>query len=76
MLGANGRSCDAGVFGNLAMTTALENGTLGIPEDRPLPGRVKKVPFVMIGDEAFSFQTYMMKRYPSRQLSDDERIFN
>ena len=40
-VGANGRSCDAGIFGNSEMSTTLENGTLGIPEDRPLPGRVK-----------------------------------
>ena len=75
-VGANGRSCDAGVFGNSAMATALENGSLGIPEDRPLPGRIKKMPFVIVGDEAFGLKTYMMKPYPSRQLSDDERIFN
>ena len=65
-VGANGRSCDAGVFGNSAMATALENGTLGI----------KKMPFVIVGDEAFGLKTYMMKPYPTRQLSDDERIFN
>ena len=40
-VGANGRSCDAGIFGKSAMSTTLENGTLSIPEDRPLPGRVK-----------------------------------
>ena len=40
-VGANGRSCDAGIFGNSAMSTTPENGTLGIPEDRPLPGHVK-----------------------------------
>ena len=27
-VGANGRSCDAGIFGNSAMSTTLENGTL------------------------------------------------
>ena len=32
-IGANGRSCDAGIFANSAMATALENGTLCIPED-------------------------------------------
>ena len=68
--------CDAGICANSAMATALENGTLGIPEDRPLPGRVKKMRFVIIGDESFGLKTYMMKPYPSRQLSDDERIIN
>ena len=67
-VGANGCSCDAGVFANSAMATVLENSTLDIPVDRPLPGRVKKVPLVIIGHEAFGLKTYMMKQYPAQHL--------
>ena len=55
-VGANGRSCDSGVFANSAMATVLENSTLDFPVDRPLSGRVKKVPFVIIGHEAFGLK--------------------
>ena len=51
---------DAGVFGNSTMMTVLENGTFGIPEERPLPGRmlpggIKKMKFVIIGDKDIKY---------------------
>ena len=58
------------------MAAALESGTLGIPPDQPIPGRVNSMPFVLVGDEAFGLKSYMMKPYPARLLGDYERIYN
>ena len=75
-VGANGRACDAGIFGRSNMATALENNTVAIPPPRPLPGRVNNVPFVVVADDAFGLKPHIMKPYPGREIGDFERIHN
>ena len=36
--GANGRNCDAGIFSHCALSKALKDNTLNIPQDTTLPG--------------------------------------
>ena len=75
-VGSNGRACDAGIYGKSKIASAMENNTLNIPPARHLPGRVNKVPYVIIGDEAFPLKPFLIKPYPSKVLTDYERIFN
>lgn len=49
---------------------------LNIPEDRELLNREKKIPFVIVADDAFSLQAHIMKPYAKRDLSMPERVFN
>lgn len=37
---------------------------LNVPEDKPLPGKIEKLPMVNIGDEAFSLKSYLIKPFP------------
>ena len=57
---------------------ALENpdNPLNIPADEPLPGSSKPVPFVLTGDEAFPLSEHMLKPYPNRNLSVEQRVAN
>nr|CAI5822663.1 unnamed protein product [Callosobruchus analis] len=65
--GCNGRISDGGVFGNCTLSSALESNTLNIPEPRPLKGRKKLTPFVVVADDAFPLKPHLMKPFPFKQ---------
>ena len=50
---------------------------LGIPNPRLLPNITQSpLPFVFVGDEAFSLKMNMLRPYPGKKLSADLAIFN
>ena len=51
-----------------ASITFIGNGYINIHDG--------KMPYVIVGDEAFPLKRYMMRPYPGRGLSESERIFN
>ena len=57
---------------------ALESpdNLLNISPSYPLPGSSKAVPFVIRVDEVFSLESYMLKPYPQKSLTVEERIAN
>ena len=76
-VGCNGRVSDGGVFRNSPISTALNScqNPLGIPERENIePGR--KVPYVVVADDAFPLQEHIMKPYSNRNLTYEHRIFN
>lgn len=75
-VGTNGRLSDGGVYWNSDLSKAIETNSLNIPEDKPLPGRVRPVPHVIVADAAFSNQYHIMKPYPYRGLTKEQKIFN
>lgn len=75
-VGTAGRISDGGVYWNSDLSTAIESNSLNIPEDRPLPGRTKPVPYVIVADAAFSSSYHIMKPYPYRGLTREQKIFN
>lgn len=75
-VGKNGRISDGGIFANTPIYNKLENGSLRLPADEPLLDRVKNIPFLLVGDEAFPLKSYLMKPYPNRNLDLTQRIFN
>ena len=74
-VGAYGRNSDGGTFSNSLFGRALDEGSLILPAANYLPN-IGLVPHVLVGDEAFPLKTYMMRPYPGRGLTHDERIFN
>ena len=48
---------------------------LNIPSTRPLPGRVQAVSFVEVGDDGFPLRNNLMKPYPLRNISSEQRVF-
>ncbi|XP_047132525.1 putative nuclease HARBI1 [Hydra vulgaris] len=75
-IGDTGRNSDGGVFGNSKMGIAFETKLLHIPEPNEPSGSSIKLPYVLIGDEAFPLKKYHMKPYPREILSLKERIYN
>lgn len=76
-VGANGRQCDAGVFANCSLSSALEKNSLNIPGPRTLPNCSISAPFVVVADDAFPMKPYLLKPYPNRLYDDiDSRVFN
>ena len=75
-IGCNGRISDGGVFRNCHLSKALEQNSLNIPSVGELPNDGRKLPYVIVGDDAFPLKTYLMKRYPHQHLSREKRTFN
>ena len=77
-VGTNGRNSDGHAWGRCSLKQALENpeNPLNIPPPRPLPGRTTPVPFVLTGDEAFGLSKHMLRPFPCRNLTVEQRIAN
>ena len=58
------------------MRKALEKDTLSLPNSKSLHENRKEKPFVCVGDDAFPLTNYMMKPYPQKDLTIDNRTFN
>ena len=75
-VGCQGRISDGGVFRNTTLSRALEEGTAGLPPDAPYPDTEEEKPYHIVADEAFPLKSYLMKPYPSRGLTDEQRVYN
>lgn len=75
-VGSNGRISDGGVFNKCSFVTAMENGSLHLPEVQPLPGCNTSIPSVLVADDAFALKPNLMKPYPGRNLALSQRVFN
>uniref|UniRef100_A0A1A7WNN8 DDE Tnp4 domain-containing protein n=1 Tax=Iconisemion striatum TaxID=60296 RepID=A0A1A7WNN8_9TELE len=73
---ASAGTSDAGVFAHSDLREAMDTGTLNVPPDATLPGTDATMPFMLIGDEAYPLRPDLMKPYPSRNLNQNQRIFN
>ena len=75
-VGINGRISDGGVFSYTEFGREFPNKSLNIPEPAQLPNSEKRLPFVLLGDDAFAMADNFMKPYPQTGLSLDKKIFN
>ncbi|KAK5648294.1 hypothetical protein RI129_003186 [Pyrocoelia pectoralis] len=78
-VGCNGRVSDGGVFTlfrESMLSKAMTANTLNFPPPKCLLGRTKAVPYVVVADDAFPHKDVIMKPYPNRGLTHNERIFN
>ena len=71
--GSNGLCNDAAVFNESALKRLLEEGQLNLPEAQPLPRLEMPVPYYIV---AFGLKTYLMKPYPYKKTTDEQRKFN
>ncbi|KAK2181313.1 hypothetical protein NP493_403g00029 [Ridgeia piscesae] len=54
---------DAGVYAASSLAHAFEVNTLNIPPAKPLPGRQKEVPYVVVGDAAFGMKEHFIRLF-------------
>ncbi|XP_063602319.1 uncharacterized protein LOC134778434 [Penaeus indicus] len=59
-VGAQGRSSDAGVWDRCKLREYLEKEKLQVPPPDTLPFSDQKVPYVIVGDDAFPLKNYLM----------------
>lgn len=75
-VGVNGRVSDGGVFRQSTLAKAIAENLLNIPECKSLPGREKNVPYVFLADGAFPLSEHILKPFPFRNMTEEQRIFN
>lgn len=74
---AKGVESDAQIYNDSELKEGLEqNNILGWPRPDPLPRDNEDVPYFIVGDDAFSLRTYLMKPYSLKHLKREERVFN
>lgn len=70
------KSSFSAVFSSSSLHKAIQNNTLGIPEDEKLPDSDKVLPYCFIGDEAFPLSNHMMRPFGKADLNREHRAFN
>ncbi|XP_041989222.1 protein ANTAGONIST OF LIKE HETEROCHROMATIN PROTEIN 1-like [Aricia agestis] len=72
-IGCNGRVSDGGVIEYTSFYNKLQNEQLNLP-----PNNMNKnnMNFVFVADDAFALHENVIKPYPQRNLTREERIFN
>ena len=73
----SGSCSDAQIFNQSELKEGLElDNIAGWPRPDPLPADTQDVPYFIVGDDAFSLRNYLMKPYSTKNLTQEERIFN
>nr|XP_023020608.1 uncharacterized protein LOC111509151 [Leptinotarsa decemlineata] len=72
-VGAYGKNSDGGIFEASNMGRKFETGTFNIPATKLLPGKDEPLLCVLVGDEAFTLSSYLMRLFPYRQVRQDAR---
>ena len=75
-VGANGRVSDGGVFSNTRFYERLVEYKLHIPQHDNLPESEIKLPYVLVGDDAFPLMDNLMKPFSRKNLTTEQAIFN
>ena len=74
--GINGRISDGGVLQNTTFYDKLCSNNLGLPTAKDPKESSTSLPYVFIGDEAFSLRCDFLKPFNQRELTHDRKIFN
>lgn len=76
-IGAEGRQSNGGVFRNSKLYSALEENSLQIPSPEIVNIGSPVLSYVIVADEAFALNNYLMRPYSrSQKLNQRKRIFN
>lgn len=72
-IGTNGRHSDASILERTEFFKRLQNETLHLPTNAQT---VDGLNFVFIADDAFALGDHLLKPFPMRGLTSEQRIFN
>ena len=76
MLAYNGRISDGGFLQETAFYHKLINKKLNLPNPTTPERTNLQLPYAFVGDQAFSLMENLMKPYPDKNLTKEEKIFN
>ena len=71
-VGGYGKSSDGGLFTRSILEKPLEAETLYIPNSKLPPNSEEPLPFIIVGDEAFPLNRYLLRPYPGVSALNDE----
>ena len=77
-IGSYGSNNDSGVFRNSSMEKAFFNEEMGLPAPDHLNNAPQfgRVPYFLVGDEAFPLPPWLLRPYPGQGIPEDKVIFN
>lgn len=75
-IGCYGRHSDSTIFEESVFYTKLQEKSLNIPKPAPISSEGCALPYVFVGDEAFSLSQNLLRPYPGKKLTENMRIFN
>lgn len=76
-IGVEGRQSDGGIFANSKFGQQLERNEMNLPQPSAVEHNGSPLPYVLVADEAFSLNSYMMRPYPRcSRLNRQKKIFN
>ena len=73
---APGAASDAQLWNESALRDAVISNTIGIPEPEPLPADDCQMPYLIIGDNAFALNEWLMKPFAATPLEQNDRVFS
>ena len=73
-VGTNDRVNDGGVWSENKTSALIKDKKLGISPSKLLPDseRLRKVPFLLSGNDAFALKIYLFKLYPSQGFTPEK----
>ena len=75
-IGGQGSQSDCQIFNSSELKEALEDGSLNLPPADAMPNDDQPTPYFILGDDAFALKSYLMKPYPYRGMTREQRIYN
>ncbi|CAN8009352.1 unnamed protein product, partial [Ixodes pacificus] len=75
-IGEYGSWNDSGVFRECPFGQKMMSGTLQLPCRKALPRHPGRMPFVLVGDEAFPLMENLMRPFPGEALDLPKKCFN
>ena len=76
-LGQYGSNNDSGVLANSEMGQMFDSYLLNVPEDSKLTeNHEETMPYFLLGDEIFPLKKWLMRPFPGKNATEEERIYN
>jgi hypothetical protein len=76
-VGCQGRISDGDIFKNATLFRKLNENQLMLPPDQPLLSKELPIPYVFVGDNAFTLSSRLMTPYPGTyENGSADRVFN
>jgi len=75
-VGSFGKNSDSTIFKNSTLWTQLAYNSLNIPEPSVLSNTDANVPYLFVGDEAFSLSTNVLRPYGGLNLSQKKNEYS
>lgn len=76
VIGSEGRRSDNGIFKDSNIGRKFARHRMNLPTPKKIMVDGNPMPYVLVGDEAFTLSEHLLRPYPGDELSNERRIFN